>query len=87
VVENCASCHDPHGTSHEKMLKVSRPRLCQQCHEGTGHPQQPRGTTTLASGQVTALPTDVQFLLNRQCSNCHFNIHGSNHPSGQAFTR
>ena len=29
----------------------------------------------------------IQFLFNRQCSNCHFNIHGSNHPSGFAFTR
>jgi DmsE family decaheme c-type cytochrome len=87
VVENCANCHDPHGSNHEKMLKVSRPRLCQQCHQGTGHPQQPRRVVTLANGAVTAVPSDVQFLLNRQCSNCHFNIHGSNHPSGQAFTR
>lgn len=79
VNENCANCHDPHGSSHEKMLKVSRPRLCQQCHaNATGHPAAPRSTSNSA---------DVQFLLNRQCSNCHFNIHGSNHPSGKAFTR
>jgi DmsE family decaheme c-type cytochrome len=87
VVENCANCHDPHGSNHEKMLKLSRPRLCQQCHQGTGHPQQPRQVVTTATGVVMPLPGDVQFLLNRQCSNCHFNIHGSNHPSGQAFTR
>lgn len=86
VVENCANCHDPHGSNHEKMLKVSRPRLCQQCHEGTGHPQQPRQVTTV-NGRVVPVASDIQFLLNRQCSNCHFNIHGSNHPSGQAFTR
>jgi DmsE family decaheme c-type cytochrome len=86
VVENCANCHDPHGSNHEKMLKVSRPRLCQQCHEGTGHPQQPRQMTA-SSNYTSVLTTDIQFLLNRQCSNCHFNIHGSNHPSGQAFTR
>jgi DmsE family decaheme c-type cytochrome len=87
VVENCANCHDPHGSNHEKMLKLSRPRLCQQCHQGTGHPQQPRATVTSSTGVVSALPADIQFLMNRQCSNCHFNIHGSNHPSGQAFTR
>ena len=87
VVENCANCHDPHGSNHEKMLKLSRPRLCQQCHQSTGHPQQPRRVTISPTGVVTPLPSDIQFLMNRQCSNCHFNIHGSNHPSGQAFTR
>jgi hypothetical protein len=60
------------------MLKLSRPRLCQQCHQSTGHPIAPRNPATAA---------DYQFLFNRQCSNCHFNIHGSNHPSGYAFTR
>lgn len=79
VQENCANCHDPHGSSHEKMLKASRPRLCQQCHgNSSGHPVAPRATTNAA---------DLQFVYNRQCSNCHFNIHGSNHPSGYAFTR
>lgn len=78
VVENCSNCHDPHGSSHEKMLKLSRPRLCQECHQGTGHP-------IIARNPNTA--TDFQFLFNRQCSNCHVNIHGSNHPSGFAFTR
>jgi DmsE family decaheme c-type cytochrome len=78
VVENCANCHDPHGSTHEKMLKLSRPRLCQQCHQGTGHPIAPRNPGTLA---------DYPFMFNRQCSNCHVNIHGSNHPSGFAFTR
>ncbi len=88
VMENCGNCHDPHGSSHEKMLKVSRPRLCQQCHAGaTYHPTAPRnaaGMRTTASG---AAVSDVYALMNRQCSNCHFNIHGSNHPSGSAFTR
>jgi DmsE family decaheme c-type cytochrome len=78
VTENCANCHDAHGTSHEMMLKVSRPRLCQQCHDGTGHPVLPRNP---------AVPADIQFVFNRQCQNCHVNIHGSNHPSGKYFTR
>jgi DmsE family decaheme c-type cytochrome len=78
VTENCANCHDPHGSSHEKMLKVSRPRLCQACHQGTGHPIIARNPSVVA---------DYPFVFNRQCSNCHFNIHGSNHPAGFAFTR
>lgn len=77
VVENCSNCHDPHGTAHEKLLKVPKPRLCQQCHDPTSHPTQPRGTTAV----------DARFLRGRQCVDCHVNIHGSNHPSGQRFTR
>lgn len=78
VTENCANCHDPHGSVHDNMLKLSRPRLCQQCHAGTGHPIQPRNP---------GLAADFQFVFNRQCSHCHINIHGSNNPSGQYFVR
>lgn len=78
VVENCANCHDAHGTNHEKLLKVPKPRLCQQCHDPTFHPTQPRDAS---------LAVDARFLRNRQCTNCHFSIHGSNHPGGREFTR
>jgi DmsE family decaheme c-type cytochrome len=77
VTESCANCHDPHGSNKERMLKLARPRLCQQCHAS-------------AHGGPTAKPSDaaaVRFVYNRQCSNCHFNIHGSNHPAGAFFTR
>jgi DmsE family decaheme c-type cytochrome len=77
VTENCSNCHDPHGSNKEKMLKVARPRLCQQCHP-TAH------------GGTTARPSDLatsRFVYNRSCQNCHFNIHGSNHPAGAFFTR
>ncbi len=77
VVESCSNCHDPHGTAHEKLLKVPKPRLCQQCHDPSFHPTQPRGITAV----------DARFIRGRQCVDCHFNIHGSNHPSGQRFTR
>lgn len=75
VGESCMNCHDPHGTNVEKMLKVAKPRLCQQCHVENRHPTQPQQ------------PTASRFLFGRQCTNCHVNIHGSNHPSGNAFTR
>ena len=77
VIESCANCHDPHGSNHEKMLKVARPRLCQQCHIETRHPTNPYGRDAGSR----------KFVLGRQCSSCHVNIHGSNHPSGFAFTR
>jgi DmsE family decaheme c-type cytochrome len=75
VVESCANCHDSHGSNHEKMLKVAKPRLCQQCHDETRHP-----TTAQTTG-------GTRYVKNRQCVNCHINIHGSNHPSAPTFTR
>jgi DmsE family decaheme c-type cytochrome len=72
--ESCLNCHDPHGSTRDAMLKLSLPRLCQQCHVATLHPSEPRA------------PND-RFVLGRSCLNCHTNIHGSNHPSGFAFTR
>lgn len=78
VTESCVNCHDPHGTNHERMLKAAKPRLCQQCHVETRHPTRPYGRE---SG------TNLKYVMGRSCVNCHVNIHGSNHPSGFAFTR
>jgi DmsE family decaheme c-type cytochrome len=77
VIESCANCHDPHGSNHEKMLKVAKPRLCQQCHIESRHPTSPYGRD----------PGSAKFVMSGSCVNCHVNIHGSNHPSGFAFTR
>jgi DmsE family decaheme c-type cytochrome len=77
VPESCANCHEPHGSNHERMLKVAKPRLCQQCHIETRHPTNPYGRDTAS----------LKFVLGKACSNCHVNIHGSNHPSGFNFTR
>ncbi|HEV8663176.1 MAG TPA: DmsE family decaheme c-type cytochrome [Candidatus Methylomirabilis sp.] len=74
VAENCMNCHDPHGGVRDKMLKLSPPRVCQQCHVESRHPTEAR------------LPTN-KFVIGRACLQCHQNIHGSNHPSGFAFTR
>ncbi len=72
VRENCLNCHDPHGSVNEYLLKVSRPRLCTECH-AFGH-----GTT---SG-----PLAVQSI-SRQCQNCHTEVHGTNSPSGPLLHR
>jgi DmsE family decaheme c-type cytochrome len=70
VRENCMNCHDPHGSIHERLLTVSRPRLCQQCHAESQHPAQPGNPLT-------------RFAFNRGCANCHGGaIHGTNAPSG-----
>jgi DmsE family decaheme c-type cytochrome len=72
VRENCLNCHDPHGSVNEYLLKVSRPRLCTECH-AFGH-----GTT--------GGPLQVQSI-SRQCQNCHTQVHGTNSPSGPLLHR
>src|SRR5215472_12539085 len=73
VRENCLSCHDPHGSNNEYMLKVSRPRLCAECH-GFGH------------GAIFSGPVAVESF-GRSCQNCHVAVHGSNSPSGALLQR
>ena len=78
VLENCMNCHQAHGSNLQNLLRVEVPRLCQQCHAGSGHNFRPY---TPPGGAVAAR------MYNRACVNCHLNIHGSNHPSGIDFTR
>jgi DmsE family decaheme c-type cytochrome len=82
VAESCANCHDLHGSSNEKLLVVPRARLCQRCHDESQHPTRPYSSALAAADSANS-----RFVYGRQCSNCHFNIHGSNHPSGARFTR
>jgi len=72
VRENCLNCHDPHGSINEFSLKMSRPRLCFECHT-VGHAEQ--------SGRNSA------ETMGRACQNCHTYIHGSNSPAGAALQR
>ena len=73
VTEDCAICHNPHGSNHPNLLKQRAPWLCQQCHEPTSH----RGTP--GSITVAGLSTN-QNTVARGCLNCHTNIHGTNNP-------
>lgn len=77
--ESCVSCHDPHGSSHDRMLVARMPMLCQRCHIGTRHP-----STIYDQRSVDSRSNRI---IGRSCVNCHSNIHGTNHPSGQTFLR
>lgn len=74
VREDCTNCHEAHGSIHPNLLKAKVPRLCQTCHIESRHPTDPQGPGS-------------PFALNRGCTNCHSQIHGSNHPSGVRFMR
>ena len=77
--ESCISCHEPHGSSNDRMLVAKVPMLCQRCHIGTRHP------STIYDN--LAVQNRSTRIIGRGCVNCHQQIHGSNHPSGQSLTR
>lgn len=81
VQENCALCHNPHGSTQDRLLKVRPPYLCQQCHSDAFHP------STLYDGRGIPPVGAQSRLLAESCLNCHYFIHGSNHPAGAAFDR
>lgn len=77
VQEDCGLCHEHHGSNHKPLLKKQAPLLCQQCHSPSGHP----------TNAYTDFSTQSTFLLAKSCLNCHFQVHGSNHPSGVKLMR
>ncbi|MBI4524461.1 MAG: DmsE family decaheme c-type cytochrome [Deltaproteobacteria bacterium] len=86
VFENCANCHEPHGSVNDRLLKVTDPRVCTQCHIASRHPSGPRPGKTISPFPGVTFGPSV-FFFNRSCTNCHSQIHGSNHPSGIFFQR
>jgi len=77
VREDCLNCHQPHGSNNDKVLAGKRPFLCQRCHVATRHPATLYDKPDLVTNR----------LFNRSCTNCHSQVHGSNHPSGKYFLR
>ena len=79
VSEDCSLCHTPHGSVNTPLLTSRGPALCQQCHMAAFHPSLP----STGSGIASASP----LLLAKNCTSCHSQVHGSNHPSGARITR
>lgn len=83
VAEDCSLCHATHGSARNALLKKSAPLLCQECHSPAGHPSAARTGAALpgngGGGQA--------FLLVGACTNCHSQVHGSNHPAGAKLMR
>ena len=81
VREDCSNCHVPHGSNHNSLLVSRPPFLCQQCHLAQFHPSTAFGGNDVAPNGASRL------LVNRNCMNCHSQVHGSNHPSGAGLIR
>jgi DmsE family decaheme c-type cytochrome len=80
VREDCLNCHEPHGSNNDKMLVTKRPFLCQRCHVATRHPSTLYDLPDLTGSNRTRI-------VDRGCANCHTQVHGSNHPSGETLLR
>ncbi|MFO1224752.1 MAG: DmsE family decaheme c-type cytochrome [Burkholderiaceae bacterium] len=83
VAEDCTLCHTSHGSVRHALLNKTPPLLCQQCHTVAGHPAVARTGALLPGGG--AAPSI--FLLAGGCTNCHSQVHGSNHPAGAKLMR
>jgi DmsE family decaheme c-type cytochrome len=86
VADSCVNCHNPHGTNNENMLVMRSPYLCQQCHVADRHVGNIYGSDGLDDTPGTWLSRTSRMTATG-CSNCHSQIHGSNHPAGAVFRR
>jgi len=82
VSEDCGLCHRPHGSNHRALLTQTPPLLCQSCHDDAGHP-----SLAYSAGVAAASGSIASFARLRGCTNCHSQVHGSNHPSGAPLNR
>lgn len=83
VTEDCTLCHTSHGSVRPALLTKSPPLLCQQCHTVASHPAVARTGAALPGGGGGG----SIFLLAGGCTNCHTQVHGSNHPAGAKLMR
>ncbi len=76
--DNCTTCHNPHGTVNDKMLKSRNQTLCLQCHY-----QQQTTTGQLLIGGRDHAP----FVQRGTCwsAGCHEAVHGSHVNSSLRF--
>ena len=81
VQEDCSICHLPHGSNQPYLLIRRPPQLCQGCHSAAGHRNLPQLADQIPPGGAS------EYLLAQGCTNCHAEVHGSNHPSGDKLRR
>jgi DmsE family decaheme c-type cytochrome len=81
VAEDCMSCHAPHGSSSRRLLTVSQPAVCLQCHsiaQGKHGYSSTSGFTEPAPNLTDpANRRTISGAVLRGCTNCHGAIHGS----------
>ena len=99
VVEDCAICHEAHGTVADNLLKRNEPYICLECHHMHFHSafvtKDAGGNVNIGTppGVLATGHNPVQMSMLTRCTQCHSQIHGSEYPSlsvpgeGKALTR
>ena len=86
VVEDCRTCHLPHGTVANNQLVANEPALCLQCHEFHFH----AGYRASENDEVDVGgiprenplgPRGFNIAFTTSCTQCHAKVHGSDLPS------
>jgi predicted CXXCH cytochrome family protein len=87
VTENCMNCHTAHGSPNIKLLNVSEPALCLQCHaghhNGASLPLADRCTSCHGSihGSDVPTPSGGSRFLDKGCSEVSLRQNGGCPPS------
>lgn len=90
VRDNCTNCHTPHGSNQQRLLKEPVNFLCDACHSVISNQSSGTfgGAHTIPFGNQMGNPTvNAEMSNQRDCLNCHSQIHGSNSPAGAYFLR
>lgn len=91
VSEDCGTCHVPHGSISNNLLKQNEPFICLQCHESHFHIGRTGVTSAvnLPSGgsQNPFGESGFRWAFGTKCTQCHTRIHGSNLPSQSITSR
>ena len=96
VEEDCAICHDVHGTVANNLLKQNEPFICLQCHQPHFHSvlagyEGDYGTDGFADVTTddpnyagltgTSHYDSMKRVMLTKCTQCHQSIHGTDLPS------
>jgi len=90
VRENCLNCHTPHGSNQARLLIEPLNFLCASCHSAESNSSGGAfgGNRSIPFHSPTGSTNINSALANqRECLNCHSQVHGSNSPSGAFFFR
>ena len=86
VVEDCSTCHVPHGSPANNLLTANEPVLCLQCHDFHFHAGY--RSSDSHEGEVGGIerenpfgPQGFNIAFTTNCTQCHSHIHGSDLPS------
>ncbi len=84
VTEDCSLCHTPHGSVRPALL-TKTPAAAVPAMPQLGRP--PVGGAHLRTRCRAAARAAPIFVVAGSCTNCHSQVHGSNHPSGVKLMR